>query len=129
VWPGSPQTALIFVGLPLLTALVLLATPLHDSAPPAPGDEVAAPLVGQPPTSEVRVAEQAGAPATLPRVVARRQPTVEARVPAVIYETRRTVHRPRAARANPTTATPITAAATARAESRVTPASLGTQSP
>ena len=128
MWPGSPQTALIFVGLPLLTALVLLATPLHDSAPPVPGDEVTAPLVGEPPPSEPRVAAQASAPAALPRVVARRPPTADARVPAVIYETRRT-SRPRATRATQDAATPVTAAATARVESRVTPASLGTQSP
>jgi hypothetical protein len=35
VWPGSAHTALLFVGLPLLTALLLMAAPLHDGTPPA----------------------------------------------------------------------------------------------
>jgi hypothetical protein len=91
VWPGSPQTALIFVGLPLLTALVLLATPLHDAAPPTPREEAAAPL--SLPAPEPRVAKPETGGAAMPRAVAKRQPVDDRGVPAVIYETRRTRHR------------------------------------
>jgi hypothetical protein len=133
VWPGSPQTALIFVGLPLLTALVLLATPLHDPGPPAPRAELTAALSEELPAAEMRVAERATGAAALPRAVAKRQRTDELRVPAVIYETRRTIHRSVATgRASNGGSEPITlasAAATARAGSRPIPLSLGTQSP
>lgn len=93
VWPGSPQTALIFVGLPLLTALVLLATPLHDAAPPMPREEAAAPL--SLPAPALRVAEREAGAAAMPRAVAKRQRVDDGDVPAVIYETRRTRHRAR----------------------------------
>ena len=52
----------------------------------------------------------------------------EDRVPAVIYETRRTIHRSRSTRASGGGSQPITFAAAA-AESHRSPASLGTQSP
>ena len=45
VWPGSAQTALLFVGLPLLWALVLMAAPLHDAGPPPAREETLAALV------------------------------------------------------------------------------------
>jgi len=93
VWPGSPQTALIFVGLPLLTALVLLATPLHDAAPPPAGEDASPRLSVEAPAPEPRVAQPEVGTAALPRAVARRQPVSDP-VPAVIYETRRL--RPRA---------------------------------
>ena len=48
VWPGSAQTAAIFVGLPLLIALVLMAAPLHDPGPPPPITQAnAAPVAGR----------------------------------------------------------------------------------
>lgn len=93
VWPGSPQTALIFVGLPLLTALVLLATPLHDAAPPPPGEDGPARLSVEAPATEPRLVPAEVGTAAMPRAVARRQPVSDP-VPAVIYETRRL--RPRA---------------------------------
>jgi hypothetical protein len=130
VWPGSPQTALIFVGLPLLTALVLLATPLHDPGPPAPREELAVALRAEVPTPEPRLAEREIGGTAMPRAVASRQRTTDDRVPAVIYETRRTIHRSRGARGAEGGSEPITlTAATTRAGSRPTPASLGTQSP
>ena len=130
VWPGSPQTALIFVGLPLLTALVLLATPLHDPGPPAPREGLTAPLRDDVPTPDPRLVEGDSGGAAMPRAVARRRPTIADRVPPVIYETRRTIHRSRGARVSGGGAEPITlAAATARAGSGPTAASLGTQSP
>ena len=131
VWPGSPQTALIFVGLPLLTALVLLATPLHDPGPP-PLREDRAGLVGDDlPASEPLPAAREIAAAAIPRTVARRQPVADDRVPAVIYETRRTIHRSTATARPPQRGTEkITpAAAATRAAPRATAASLGTQSP
>lgn len=94
VWPGSPQTALIFVGLPLLTALVLLATPLHDAAPPTQREEAATPAGGDLLAPEPGVAERAAGAVELPRAFVTRQRTAAGRVPAVIYETRRTVDRP-----------------------------------
>lgn len=148
VWPGSPQTALLFVGLPLLTALVLLATPLHDAVPPAPREEAAAPL--SLPAPEPRVAERETGAAAMPRAVAKRQRVDGGAVPAVIYETRRTRHRARenastgtsgsapavlATRTSggwPHPATPesITLAGpSASAEARATATSLVTQSP
>lgn len=93
VWPGSPQTALIFVGLPLLTALVLLATPLHDAAPPPAGEDARPRLSVEAPAPEPRLAQPEVGTAAMPRAVARRQPVSDP-VPAVIYETRRL--RPRA---------------------------------
>jgi hypothetical protein len=128
VWPGSPQTALIFVGLPLLTALVLLATPLHDPGPPAPREEITAALAGDVPTPAPRLVDRETGGAAMPRAVARRQPVSEERVPAVIYETRRTIHRSPSARAAGGGSQPITFAAAA-AESHRSPPSLGTQSP
>jgi hypothetical protein len=93
VWPGSPQTALIFVGLPLLTALVLLATPLHDAtAPPMPRQELTTAFVGDLPGQELRLVDVTRQFA-LPRAVIGRQRTD--RVPPVVYEARRTVYRSR----------------------------------
>jgi hypothetical protein len=143
VWPGSPQTALIFVGLPLVTALVLLATPLHDAAPPPPPEEAAA--VVSLPTPEPAVAEREVGAAALPRAAARRRSTDDSAVPAVIYETRRTRHRPResvsdasgsapAVMATPTSgwwpgATPVAESPTLTATATSAGASLATQSP
>jgi hypothetical protein len=128
VWPGSAQTALIFVGLPLLTALVLLATPLHDpGSPPPPREEVAVPLGSERPAHEPRIAERPLDAAAMPRTAAGRKPTADDSVPPVIYETRRTVHR-RLERASGSE--PITLAAVAsRPERRVTATSLAPQSP
>jgi hypothetical protein len=91
VWPGSAQTALLFVGLPLLTALVLLATPLHDPGPPPPREEaIAASPATNLPAAEPRVAPGGAAPA--PPAVARRQRIDGGGAPSVIYEVRRTRH-------------------------------------
>jgi hypothetical protein len=115
----------------LLTALVLLATPLHDPGPPAPRAELAAALQGDDlPAAEPRVAERGIGAAAMPRVVARRPPTDDARVPAVIYETRRTVHRSRGARTPESGSDSFTlTAAPGGGGRRATAASLGTQSP
>ena len=115
MWPGSPQTALIFVGLPLLTALVLLAAPLHDAAPLAPREETVAVTGVDMTEPEQRLAEQPIVVAAMPRAVVRR-PREQSAVPAVIYETRRRLDRPRElARAAPSGGMPAS--------------SLGTQSP
>jgi hypothetical protein len=88
VWPGSPQTALIFVGLPLITILVLLATPLHDPEAPPPA-AIARDVAILP---RVAVAERPSA--ALPQPVVRRQRVHTDAGPAVIYERRRPRHRP-----------------------------------
>lgn len=146
VWPGAPQTALIFVGLPLLTALVLLATPLHDAGPPPPREEVAAPLGNDVLTLAPGIADSGTATAAMPHAVARRAPTRDDGVPAVIYETRGIIHQPREhARPAAGAAAPATtaerrsgtwlrsvptpealrlAAATARTDARATAASI-----
>ena len=129
VWPGSPQTALIFVGLPLLTALVLLATPLHDATiPPMPRPELATAFVGDLPGQELRLVEVTRESA-LPGAVIRRQ-RID-RVPPVIYEVRRTVYRSRehaSAAATPEAAARKPAVA-ARTEARATVAAFIPQSP
>lgn len=117
MWPGSAQTALLFVGLPLLTGLVLLASPLHD-APPPPLREEAAALTGAAAMEPVAAAPEPR-PAAMPRAVAKRAVLDDA-VPAVIYELRRS-GRVRA-RDN---AAPVAA----RAEARIAAASLAPQSP
>ena len=103
LWGTSPPTpvwpALIFVGLPLLTALVLLATPLHDAAPPPAGVDAPPRRSVEAPATEPRLAQTEVGTAAMPRALARRQP-VSDDVPAVIYETGR--RRPRA----PVTVTP-----------------------
>lgn len=91
VWPGSAQTALIFVGLPLLTALVLLATPLHDVAPSPPRDQAVTTLAGELATPEPHGADVETGTAAMPRAVASRA-AEEPDVPAVIYERRRMRH-------------------------------------
>jgi hypothetical protein len=93
VWPGSPQTALIFVGLPLVTILVLLATPLHDSEVP-PRPEPTAVLAAEVAVLP-RVALAETATAALPHAVVRRQRVAADAIPAVIYETRRPRERAR----------------------------------
>lgn len=87
VWPGSAQTALLFVGLPLSMALVLMAAPLGDGTPPPARQEAAAPAVDPP------ALEPPAAP-SLPRARtrvswARRADSEPA--PSVIFETRRTI--------------------------------------
>ena len=134
VWPGSPQTALIFVGLPLLTALVLLAAPLHDAAPLPPREETIA-VTGRDLTEPEPGLADRTVVAAMPRAVARRS-AKESAVPAVIYETRRRVDRPRelaraaTGGADRITATPARARSRAAAAALGTPpSSLGTQSP
>lgn len=105
VWPGSPQTALIFVGLPLVTILVLLATPLHDPEMP-PRPEAIAADVALPP----RVALAETATAASPRAVVRRQPADTGAIPAVIYETRRPRPQPETSRAVASTPRPVVVA-------------------
>jgi hypothetical protein len=87
VWPGSAQTALLFVGLPLLMALVLMAAPLGDGTPPPARQEAAAPAVDPP------ALEPPAAPSSLPapKRAARARRTDSEPVPPVIFETRRTI--------------------------------------
>ena len=91
-WPGSAQTAALFVGLPLLMALVLMATPL-DVPPPA--HEPAAAVVpdsqrAEAPLGESAVALDVRVPGRQAMVSRPRRPEP---VPAVIYEMRRTLPR------------------------------------
>ena len=88
VWPGSPQTALIFVGLPLVTILVLLATPLHDPEAPPP------PAIAHEVAMLPRVALAEPPTAALPQTIVRRQRRDTDAIPAVIHETRQPRHRP-----------------------------------
>jgi hypothetical protein len=103
VWPGSAQTAALFVGLPLLTALVLMATPLHDTAPPpvreeavvtVSADRPAKAALAEPTVEDPRDSEPAASPSFQGRHAllrhARRAPGAPP-VPAVIYESRRIV--------------------------------------
>lgn len=124
VWPGSAQTALLFVGLPLLTALVLLASPLHDAPPPVTRQEAAAPVSAS--AAEPLVAAPEPRPAAMPRAVARRAAR-ESAAPAVIYEVRRSGPPPVGPAARPESIRLATVPA--GAEARISAASLGTQSP
>jgi hypothetical protein len=89
VWPGSAQTALLFVGLPLLMALVLMAAPLEDGTPPPARQEAAVPAV-DPPALEAPT-EPSWPPARAHGSRARR--TSSEPVPPVIFETRRAIRR------------------------------------
>jgi len=93
VWPGSAQTAALFVGLPLLMALVLMAAPLHDAPPPA--HEPAAAAVPGSQRAEAPVGESAVAPGVrVPgRQAAASRPRRPEPVPAVIFEMRRSLPR------------------------------------
>jgi hypothetical protein len=114
VWPGSAHTALVFVGLPLLVALVLLATPLHDASTPVPREDAA--LFGDPAVSDPVIT---GMPTPVYGAVRReatRRPRVKQDpVPAVIFEPRRVTRLardrastpPRAVAAAPPTVTPV----------------------
>lgn len=152
VWPGSAQTALIFVGLPLFTALVLLATPLHDPGPPPREEAAAASPAGDLPAPEPGIAARDAGASAMPRAVSKRRSVDDRAVPAVIYETRRTRHRvPENAGTGVRSSAPAVvavepasawlppapraaeriklAAAPANAERRATAASLAPQSP
>jgi hypothetical protein len=94
VWPGSAQTALLFVGLPLLMALVLMATPLHDATPPSVSEEASASVAAEAALTESVVAPVRSAPQRPVTATRPRRPEAE-RVPAVIFETRRTIAVPR----------------------------------
>lgn len=149
VWPGSPQTALIFVGLPLVTALVLLATPLDDVAPPL--QEARAPVGAYLSTTEAAFEGREIAAAAMPNAVAAGAAVRDDEVPPVIYEPRR---RSRPVRAEASDAERIStpgvvaarrsdrgpsparsperltlAAATVSSESRLSASSLAPQSP
>jgi hypothetical protein len=111
VWPGSAQTAVLFVGLPLLIALVLMAAPLHDAPPPPAAGAAAAALAADDVAGRTVVA---AGPRTSRRPVA----VSPARrgysdpVPDVIFETRRVIrasHRPAQALSRPQPATATTA--------------------
>jgi hypothetical protein len=95
VWPGAPQTALIFVGLPLVTILILLATPLHDPGPLTPRPDAAA-AIAEELAGSPRIARVESAAAALPHAVVRRPRAEGAGVPAPIYETRRPRDHPQA---------------------------------
>ena len=88
VWPGSAHTALLFIGLPVLIALVLMATPLHDATRLAPRHDARV------------VANRAWLEAPVPAQPVRRRaasaasrPDQGERVPDVIFETRSSVRR------------------------------------
>jgi hypothetical protein len=91
VWPGSAQTALVFVGLPLVAALVLMAAPLHDATAPPIREEAPAALAAEAELAERPVVEPAATPASTERhaAVPRRRRGQTEVVPAVIFETRR----------------------------------------
>lgn len=93
VWPGSAQTALLFVGLPLLAALVLMATPLDEGTPLIPREEPSVSASIDEPLLEALAAEAESAPppASPRAAVARPRQERSEPVPAVIYETRRVV--------------------------------------
>jgi hypothetical protein len=107
VWPGSAHTALLFVGLPLLTALLLMAAPLHDATPPAMREDPArrldvADLDELPPPDRRPVAPVARRPADDP-------------VPDVVFEIRRIRRRaPEGARSSPSPPPRVIAAAVRR---------------
>ena len=82
---------MLFVGLPLLAALVLMAAPLHDATAPLPEEEAPAALIADwEPAAALRV-EPAPRPGIRngPSAVARAQRRERAPVPEVIFETRR----------------------------------------
>jgi hypothetical protein len=93
VWPGAPQTALIFVGVPFVTILILLATPLHDPGPPTPRPRPAA-TIAEESAGSLRIVRAESATAALPHAVVRHPRAARDGVPAVIYETRRPRHDP-----------------------------------
>lgn len=89
VWPGSAQTALLFVGLPLLGALVLMAAPLHDAGPPPAREEAAAALVAEAALIDALPDDPAPVMPPARRSVRRPRRVENHPVPAVIWETRR----------------------------------------
>lgn len=117
VWPGSAQTALLFVGLPLLIALVLMATPLHDATPVAREEAVDALPADPAPSRPVFVA--APVPVSRARPAAMSAPSRVRRepVPAVIFERRRTLRPRREPWRDPQPGLPVAAPARAVAAS------------
>jgi hypothetical protein len=87
VWPGSAHTAAILVGLPLLAALLLIATPLHEATHDSGGNP--------PPPLTAELEDETHAttvsPAARPATVPRARQVKPAPVPAVIYEMRREI--------------------------------------
>jgi hypothetical protein len=112
VWPGSAQTAALFVGLPLLMALVLMATPLHDTAPPPVREDAAvtasadrpAKALAEPTVENPRDVELAASPSFRARHALARRASAPP-VPEVIYESRWIVSARRAGRAEATAPT------------------------
>jgi hypothetical protein len=86
---------LLFVGLPLLAALVLMATPLHDAPAPLPPVEAPAALIADWERAAALRAEWAPTPEIRERQAAVARPYRKERppVPEVIFETRRTMRR------------------------------------
>lgn len=116
VWPGSAHTALLFVGLPLLTALVLMAAPLHDATPPAMREDPARRLDLA--VTDPRVADLDELPARdrRPAVPVARRPA-DGPTPDVVFEIRRILRRaPERAREGPRPSAP---------PPRVIPAAVG----
>jgi hypothetical protein len=97
VWPGSAQTAALFVGLPLLIALVLMAAPLHDPGPPPRVEERTAAWTADAPAeppADTPAAEDSAAVASFPArhaAVSRPRRAAVEPVPAVIFVSRRTL--------------------------------------
>lgn len=109
VWPGSAQTALLFVGLPLLMALVLMAAPLEDGTRPPARQEAAAPAV-DPPALEAPTASSLPPARTH---VSRARRTTSEPVPPVIFETRRAIRTlPERTREAPRSAAPAASVTT-----------------
>lgn len=120
VWPGAPQTALIFVGLPLVTALVLLATPLDDAAPPP--HHAARPVGGYLAATETSVQSGEIAAAAMPNVVAPGAAARDEDPPPVIYETRRRLRPVRARGSDAERKTPPAMVADRRSDRARSPA-------
>lgn len=89
-----------------------------------------APLRSDLPNPKPRIADRGIGAAAMPRAVASRQPTADDGVPAVIYETRRIVHRSREnGRERASGSEPFTLAATGRRAPHASAATLAPQSP
>jgi hypothetical protein len=91
VWPGSAHTALLFVGLPLLAALLLMSAPLHDATPPAMHEDPVRRM--DPAVTDPRVADLDALPRDRRRVAPVARRPADDPVPDVVFEIRRILRR------------------------------------